>query len=285
MALAVTRHLGFGFTCNLTYEPPYTFARRMSTLDHLTKGRIGWNVVTGYLDSAARGMGLAAAARARQPLRRGRGIHARWSTSCGKAAGKTPPSLRDRADAAVRRPGADPSRQARRPALQGRRHPPVASHRRSARRCSTRPAPRRAGANSPPRHAECIFVNGQFRHNVREIVADIRARAKASAAIRTTSRCSCRRHRGGRADRRRARMVPKSTMGSGNGCAEAPAAKLVVRSGRERGDWAPSDGPGAVRIAPLRMGPHRALMSHGEGRAARASQPTPCLARPMSTGC
>ena len=28
-------------------------------------------------------------------------------------------------------------------------------------------------------HAECIFVNGQFRHNVRDIVADIRARAKA----------------------------------------------------------------------------------------------------------
>ena len=54
-----TQHLGFGVTCNLTYEPPYTFARRMSTLDHLTKGRIGWNVVTGYLDSAARGMGMA----------------------------------------------------------------------------------------------------------------------------------------------------------------------------------------------------------------------------------
>ena len=29
----------------------------MSTLDHLTEGRIGWNVVTGYLDSAARGAG------------------------------------------------------------------------------------------------------------------------------------------------------------------------------------------------------------------------------------
>ncbi|MGE0700831.1 MAG: LLM class flavin-dependent oxidoreductase, partial [Hyphomicrobiaceae bacterium] len=53
----VTRHLGFGVTCNLTYEAPFTFARRMSTLDHLTKGRIGWNIVTGYLDSAARGMG------------------------------------------------------------------------------------------------------------------------------------------------------------------------------------------------------------------------------------
>jgi alkanesulfonate monooxygenase len=56
---AATRHLGFGVTVNLSYEPPYSFARRMTTLDHLTDGRIGWNVVTGYLDSAARGMGLA----------------------------------------------------------------------------------------------------------------------------------------------------------------------------------------------------------------------------------
>lgn len=55
---AVTRHLGFGITANLSYEAPYPFARRLSTLDHLTQGRIGWNIVTGYLDSAARAMGL-----------------------------------------------------------------------------------------------------------------------------------------------------------------------------------------------------------------------------------
>jgi len=54
----VTEHLGFGVTVNLSYEAPFLFARRMSTLDHLTKGRIGWNIVTGYLDSAARAMGL-----------------------------------------------------------------------------------------------------------------------------------------------------------------------------------------------------------------------------------
>jgi FMN-dependent oxidoreductase (nitrilotriacetate monooxygenase family) len=54
---AATRHLGFGVTVNLSYEPPYGFARRMSTLDHLTEGRIGWNIVTGYLDSAAKGAG------------------------------------------------------------------------------------------------------------------------------------------------------------------------------------------------------------------------------------
>jgi len=53
----VTEHLGFGVTAALTYEHPYTFARRLSTLDHLTRGRIGWNIVTGYLDSAARNLG------------------------------------------------------------------------------------------------------------------------------------------------------------------------------------------------------------------------------------
>ncbi len=55
---AVTRNLGFGLTANLTYEAPYLFARRLSTLDHLSRGRVGWNIVTGYLDSAAQAMGL-----------------------------------------------------------------------------------------------------------------------------------------------------------------------------------------------------------------------------------
>ncbi|MET4637456.1 LLM class flavin-dependent oxidoreductase [Mycetocola sp. 2940] len=54
---AVTKNLGFGITAGTAYEHPYPFARRLSTLDHLTKGRIGWNVVTGYLPSAARNMG------------------------------------------------------------------------------------------------------------------------------------------------------------------------------------------------------------------------------------
>ncbi|PNG32624.1 LLM class flavin-dependent oxidoreductase [Pseudomonas protegens] len=55
---AVTKNLGFGLTANLTYEAPYLFARRLSTLDHLSRGRVGWNIVTGYLDSAAQAMGL-----------------------------------------------------------------------------------------------------------------------------------------------------------------------------------------------------------------------------------
>ena len=52
-----TESLCFTVTGNATYEMPYSFARRMSTLDHMTGGRLGWNVVTGYLDSGARAMG------------------------------------------------------------------------------------------------------------------------------------------------------------------------------------------------------------------------------------
>lgn len=54
---AVTENLGFGITASTSAEHPYTFARRMSTLDHLTRGRVGWNVVTGYLKSAAQNLG------------------------------------------------------------------------------------------------------------------------------------------------------------------------------------------------------------------------------------
>ncbi|MCH8562287.1 LLM class flavin-dependent oxidoreductase [Nesterenkonia sp. YGD6] len=56
---AATTHLGFGLTASVTYEAPYALARRFATLDHLTRGRIAWNIVTSYQDSAARNLGLA----------------------------------------------------------------------------------------------------------------------------------------------------------------------------------------------------------------------------------
>ena len=52
-----TEHLGIGITAGTGFEHPFPFARRLTTLDHLTNGRIGWNVVTGYLPSAAKNMG------------------------------------------------------------------------------------------------------------------------------------------------------------------------------------------------------------------------------------
>jgi long-chain alkane monooxygenase len=53
----VTKHLGFGITGNTTYETPYLLARRLSTLDHLTNGRVAWNIVSGIVESTARAMG------------------------------------------------------------------------------------------------------------------------------------------------------------------------------------------------------------------------------------
>jgi len=55
---AVTEHLGFAVTISTTYDQPYPVARRLSTLDLLTGGRVGWNVVTSNLASAARLHGL-----------------------------------------------------------------------------------------------------------------------------------------------------------------------------------------------------------------------------------
>jgi len=55
---AATEHLGFGMTASISFEHPFPFARRMSTLDHLTNGRIAWNVVTGYLASGMLNLGV-----------------------------------------------------------------------------------------------------------------------------------------------------------------------------------------------------------------------------------
>lgn len=55
---AQTEQLGFGVTVSTTYEQPYLLTRKFTTLDHLTNGRIAWNIVTSQLESAARNLGL-----------------------------------------------------------------------------------------------------------------------------------------------------------------------------------------------------------------------------------
>jgi FMN-dependent oxidoreductase (nitrilotriacetate monooxygenase family) len=57
--LATTRNLGLVVTGSVLVEPPYAFVRRMATLDHLSGGRIGWNVVTtGTAETAVRAFGM-----------------------------------------------------------------------------------------------------------------------------------------------------------------------------------------------------------------------------------
>ena len=172
---AVTEHLAFGVTCTLSYEPPYPFARRMSTLDHLTKGRIGWNIVTGYLDSAAKGMGQS-----------GQKSHDRrydvaedymqvvyklWE---GSWADDSVPADK------TSRIFADPAK-VRAVRHQGEFYQLDAIH-------LSEPSPQRtpvlyqAGASGRGRgfaaaHAECVFINGPSTAVVAPYVADIRKRA------------------------------------------------------------------------------------------------------------
>ena len=174
MAL-VTTHLGFGVTCALSYEHPYPFARRMSTLDHLTRGRMGWNIVTGYLDSAAKGMG-----RSEQHSHDERyeiaedymqAVYKLWEASWEDGA-----VLRDRASGRF----ADADK-IHRIQHNGPHFKVDAIH-------LCEPSPQRtpvlyqAGASTRGRqfaadHAECVFVNGPSKKVIGGIVADIRRRA------------------------------------------------------------------------------------------------------------
>lgn len=57
---AATSDLGFVVTSSVLQHPPFTFARSASTLDHLTKGRFGWNIVTSFMPNASLNVGLPA---------------------------------------------------------------------------------------------------------------------------------------------------------------------------------------------------------------------------------
>jgi FMN-dependent oxidoreductase (nitrilotriacetate monooxygenase family) len=173
----VTKHLGFGVTCISSFEPPYPFARRMTTLDHLTNGRIGWNIVTGYLDSAAKGMGLEA--QNSHDLRYDIAdeymevVYKLWEGSWEDDA-----VIRDRASGIFARP-----EKIHRIKHHGQHYRVDAIH-------LSEPSPQRTPvlyqAGSSPRgrefaarHAECVFVSARSERVTAHIVSDIRRRAQA----------------------------------------------------------------------------------------------------------
>jgi len=172
-----TKHIGFGVTANLTYEYPFIMARRMSTLDHLTKGRIGWNVVAGFVNSGAQATG--------QSLRDHderydvaeeymEVVYKYWERSWEDDA-----VLRDR----EQRIFADPAK------VHAIEHdgPHFRSH--GVHMCEPSlqrtPVLYQAGTSSrgrafAARHAECVFLTGSTKKMIREHVADLRQRAVAT---------------------------------------------------------------------------------------------------------
>ena len=60
-ALAVvTKHIGLATTSNVMQNHPFNFARQLSTLDHISNGRVAWNIVTSTQENAARNFGYPA---------------------------------------------------------------------------------------------------------------------------------------------------------------------------------------------------------------------------------
>ncbi|MEV4627149.1 LLM class flavin-dependent oxidoreductase [Micromonospora sp. NPDC049523] len=174
---AVTRNLGFAATFSTTYEPPFAFARRMSTLDHLTKGRVAWNVVTSYLPNAARNFGLP------DEVEHDRRyaiadeyldvLYKLWEGSWDDDA-----VITDRAD----RVYTDPAK------VRYINH--VGEHYRVAGPHLSQPSRQRtpviyqagasdAGKEFAARHAEAVFTGGSTLDEVRANVEDTRSRAKA----------------------------------------------------------------------------------------------------------
>ncbi len=177
MAL-VTKHLGFGLTATLSYEPPYTFARRISTLDHLTNGRLGWNIVTGYLNSAAQGAGMTGQnahddryAIAEEYMEV---VYKLWEGSWDDDA-----VVRDKGRRLFTHPD-----KVRKVLHHGRHYRVDAYH-------LAEPSPQRtpvlyqagashAGINFAARHAESVFIAGPSKKVVADRVAEIRRRTAAA---------------------------------------------------------------------------------------------------------
>ena len=54
---AATERIGMIATCSTTYTEPFNLARQFGSLDHISNGRVGWNIVTSWLATAAANYG------------------------------------------------------------------------------------------------------------------------------------------------------------------------------------------------------------------------------------
>lgn len=171
----VTRNLGFGATFSTTYEPPFAFARRISTLDHLTKGRIGWNIVTSYLPNAAANFGHAAELPHDERYQMANEyldvLYKLWEGSWDDDA-----VVQDRANGIY----TDPSR-VRAINHSGRYYKVKGPHLSQPSRQRTPMLFQATGSNAgkefAARHAEVVFTGGGSAAAVRANIADMRARA------------------------------------------------------------------------------------------------------------
>lgn len=182
IALA-TEHLGIGITASTSFEPPYTFARRLSTADHHTKGRIGWNIVTSYLESGAKNVGEGGLKRHDNRYE----VAAEYVEVLYKlfeGSWEDGAVLRDR----ERRIFTDPAK-VHEIGHRGK-HFTVPGYHLSEPSPQRTPVLYQAGASGPGKafaagHAECVFVGAPAKSLLKAYVADVRARAEAAGRSRS----------------------------------------------------------------------------------------------------
>ncbi len=158
----VTEHLGFGVTCALSYELPYPFARRMSTLDHLTKRphRLEHRHRLPGKRRPRHGHAAQLAHDERYAIAEDymQAVYKLWEASWEDGA-----VLRDRARAAVSPTRTRSTASRMRVRISRSTRSICASRRRNARRCCFRPAHRTAAANSPPATPNACSSTGRRR--------------------------------------------------------------------------------------------------------------------------
>ncbi len=174
---AATKDLCFGVTGTLSYDPPFSFARRVSTLDHLTGGRFAWNIVTGYLNSAAKAFGkpaqMAHDDRYQMAEEYMEVVYKLWEGSWEDDA-----VVRDKEKRIFAHPG-----KVHKIKHAGKHFNVEACH-------LCEPSPQRtpvlfqagastAGRGFAARHAECVFITGLTARMTASIVSDIREKAGA----------------------------------------------------------------------------------------------------------
>lgn len=173
---AVTQRIGLIATASTTYSEPYNLARSFSALDHLSKGRAGWNIVTTSMAAAAANFGLD-----QHPSAHDRYAQAEEFV---KVVGDLWDSWEDDALVLDKAAGVFANRHKVHAINHVGTHYRVKGPFNSPRSPQGRPVQVQAGSSEDgrgfaSRHADAIFTAHQTLHSASEFAHDIRARAKA----------------------------------------------------------------------------------------------------------
>lgn len=176
-ALAVsTSHIGLIATASTTYTEPFNLARQFASLDHISRGRIGWNIVTSWMAAAARNFGSTGQVTHADRYARGEEfmqvVRALWDSWSDDAV------LDDRAGGQYARA------EAIRPIHHEGQHYQVAGPLNVPRSPQGRPVLVQAGSSDTgrsfaARHAEAVFTAHMEKATAQEFYADLKSRVVA----------------------------------------------------------------------------------------------------------